>query len=68
VVARGELTMPALHGWLVERLPRYMVPRYLERRTEFPKTPSERIEKHVLSARGVDRHEVHEFESARATS
>ncbi len=52
VVAAGDLTMPALHAWLVERLPRYMVPRYLERCSEFPKTPSERIEKHKLATRG----------------
>jgi crotonobetaine/carnitine-CoA ligase len=65
IVASGELTMPALHAWLVERLPRYMVPRYLERCTEFPKTPSERIEKHRLAARGLERLEVHEFEPSR---
>ncbi len=65
VVARGELAMPALHAWLVERLPRYMVPRYLELCTEFPKTPSERIEKHRLAARGLERPEVHEFERSR---
>jgi carnitine-CoA ligase len=58
--------MPALHAWLTERLPRFMVPRHLERCAEFPKTPSERIEKHKLAAPGVERGEVHEFEPARA--
>ena len=65
VVTRTELTMTALHAWLVERLPRFMVPRYLERCAEFPKTPSERIEKHKLAATGVQREEVYEFEPAR---
>ena len=53
-VAAPEFTMPALHAWLAKRLPRFMVPRYPERCAEFPKTPSERIEKHKLAARGVE--------------
>jgi crotonobetaine/carnitine-CoA ligase len=32
-----------------------MVPRYLEFRSAFPKTPSERIEKYRLAAEGLDR-------------
>lgn len=67
VVVRGEATLHELHAWLVARLPRYMVPRYLERCEEFPKTPSERIEKHKLVARGLERPEVQEFEPARAS-
>jgi hypothetical protein len=31
-----------------------MVPRYLERRHGFPKTPSERVEKFKLADEGVD--------------
>lgn len=68
VVATGELTMPVLHAWLVERLPRFMVPRYLERREQFPKTPSERIEKHKLAAEGLEHEGVHECETAREHS
>ena len=68
VVTRGELTMTALHDWLVERLPRFMVPRYLERCAEFPKTPSERIEKHKLAAKGLERPEVHEFAPTRGAT
>jgi crotonobetaine/carnitine-CoA ligase len=68
VVTRGELTLPELHAWLVTRLPRFMVPRYLERCQEFPKTPSERIEKHKLAARGIERPEVREFVPVRASS
>jgi crotonobetaine/carnitine-CoA ligase len=47
-------TLEELHAWLVTKLPRYMVPRYLEQRDSFPKTPSERIEKFKLAADGVD--------------
>jgi crotonobetaine/carnitine-CoA ligase len=53
------------HAWLVENLPRYMVPRYLEYRTEFPKTPSLRIEKYKLTQEPVDRPEVFDAEAAR---
>lgn len=51
-----------LHAWIAENVPRYMVPRYLEFRAEFPKTPSERIQKYLLKALPVDRPEVHDFE------
>ncbi len=47
-----------LHSWLRDNLPRYMVPRYLERRSAFPKTPSERIEKYRLAELALDRAEV----------
>jgi crotonobetaine/carnitine-CoA ligase len=55
---RGEVDHAELHVWLVRNLPRYMVPRYLEFRTAFPKTPSERIEKYRLAAEPLDRPEV----------
>ena len=55
VVAQGGLELPALRAWLVENLPRFMVPRYLELRESFPKTPSERVEKYKLAAEGFDR-------------
>jgi carnitine-CoA ligase len=54
IVRAGGATLEELHAWMVSRLPRYMVPHYLERRTSFPKTPSERIEKFKLAAEGVD--------------
>lgn len=38
----------ALHAWLQERLPKFMVPRYIEFRDELPKTPSAKVEKHTL--------------------
>ena len=44
-----------------------MVPRYLEVRESFPKTPSERIEKYKLTADPVDRPEVFDAERGRTT-
>ncbi len=58
VVARGRLDLTELHGWLAEHLPRFMVPRYLETRSDLPRTPSQRVEKYKLVAEGVDRPEV----------
>ena len=49
-VGRGA----ARAGW-PSAAPRYMVPRYIELRDGFPKTPSERIEKYKLKAEGVER-------------
>jgi crotonobetaine/carnitine-CoA ligase len=51
-----------MHAWLTQNLPRFMVPRYLEVRESFPKTPSERIEKYKLTADPVDRPEVFDAE------
>jgi len=65
VVCQGEVEVVKLRGWLVENLPRFMVPRYLELRGSFPKTPSERIEKYRLAAEGVDRPEVHDGDADR---
>ena len=62
---RRGLDLAEYHGWLEQRLPRYMVPRYLELRPAFPKTPSERIEKYKLAQEGVDRAEVREFAPTR---
>jgi crotonobetaine/carnitine-CoA ligase len=56
------LGLEDLHAWLTENLPRFMVPRYLEVRASFPKTPSERIEKYKLTADPVDRPEVFDAE------
>jgi len=53
IVRDGAVSLEDLHAWLVTRLPRYMIPRYLERRDLFPKTPSERVEKFKLAGDGV---------------
>jgi hypothetical protein len=42
-----------------------MVPRYLERRDELPKTVSQRVEKYKLAAQPLDRPSVREFAPAR---
>jgi crotonobetaine/carnitine-CoA ligase len=59
----AELTAAELHDWLRGEAPRYMVPRYIELRERFPKTPSERIEKYKLQAEGVDRPGIHDAEA-----
>jgi crotonobetaine/carnitine-CoA ligase len=58
VVCSHELDLAEFHAWLTENLPRFAIPRYLEIRTEFPKTPSERIEKYKLKDLPLDRPEV----------
>ncbi len=63
VVLSSQTTVEVLHGWLSDNLPRYMVPRYLEIRESFPKTPSERVEKYKLKLEPVDRPEVFDAES-----
>ena len=63
VVCASTVTVEVLHGWLSENLPRFMVPRYLEIRESFPKTPSERVEKYKLKQEPVDRPGVFDAES-----
>jgi crotonobetaine/carnitine-CoA ligase len=58
-------SLPQLHAWLVDKLPRYMVPRYLQRRAAMPKTPTQKIEKFKLAAEGVDGPDVQAFELPR---
>jgi crotonobetaine/carnitine-CoA ligase len=57
VVARdgSDLTPPDLLEHCVQRMPRHMVPRYVEvRRVALPRTPSEKIAKEALRAEGVN--------------
>lgn len=44
----GTVSPETLHTWLTSRLPKFMVPRYIEFRDELPKTPSAKVEKHTL--------------------
>jgi carnitine-CoA ligase len=44
----GELTR-----FLIDRLPYFMVPRYIEQVAELPKTPTQKVHKHVLRDSGV---------------
>jgi crotonobetaine/carnitine-CoA ligase len=62
VVVRAPVRLEELYSWLIENLPRYMVPRYLEIRDSFPKTPSERIEKYKLRVEPLDRPSVFDAE------
>jgi carnitine-CoA ligase len=55
------IDLQELHQWLTANLPRFMVPRYLEQRAEFPRTPSQRVEKYKLAADAPDRAGVGEF-------
>lgn len=55
VVCSEALDLAEFHAWLTANLPRFMIPRYLEVRESFPKTPSERVEKYKLKAEPVDR-------------
>ncbi|MQA13037.1 MAG: AMP-binding protein [Pseudonocardiaceae bacterium] len=45
----------ALTRFLIDRLPYFMVPRYLEFAPELPKTPTQKVQKHLLRDSGVDR-------------
>jgi crotonobetaine/carnitine-CoA ligase len=58
VVVSETIELVEFHAWLTTNLPRFMVPRYLEIRAEFPKTPSERVEKYKLKEQPLDRPEV----------
>lgn len=66
VVVRDHLDLTELLAWLKENLPGYMFPRFVERRDSFPKTPSERIQKHLLVDQALDRPEVIDTEGDRA--
>lgn len=49
VLRSGDaISAPALFDWLSQRLPKFMVPRYIEFRESLPKTPSAKVEKHTL--------------------
>lgn len=62
VVLSEPAPVEDVHAWLAENLPRYMIPRYLEIRASFPKTPSERVEKYKLKEQPLDRPEVFDAE------
>jgi crotonobetaine/carnitine-CoA ligase len=47
-----ELTEPELAQYCAARLPSFMVPRYIEFVDDLPRTPTDKIAKHALRARG----------------
>ncbi len=57
VVARPgvDLDPAELYAFLRRRLPKFMVPRYLDLRSELPKTPTTRVQKYRLVEEGVTR-------------
>ncbi|MHB1088864.1 MAG: AMP-binding protein [Acidimicrobiales bacterium] len=61
VLTTNDLTLEELYAWMLEHLPRYMLPRFMERRDELPRTPSQRVEKYKLAKDALDRPEVREF-------
>jgi crotonobetaine/carnitine-CoA ligase len=49
----SELSAPQLVDYLAERIPRFMVPRYVEFAGELPKTPTQKVRKSELRELGV---------------
>ncbi|HWI54344.1 MAG TPA: AMP-binding protein [Desulfobacteria bacterium] len=49
----AKATAVDLIQWAEERIPYFMIPRYIEFYNDFPKTPTERVQKHILKAAGV---------------
>jgi len=50
----GQTVDPAaLIEFLIPRMPRFMVPRYIRILAELPKTPTQKVQKHLLRAEGV---------------
>lgn len=48
-----EILAPAFHGWLATKLPRFMMPRYIEIVAFLPYTATNKIEKSRLMAAGL---------------
>lgn len=48
-----SVTPEALIEWAEPRLPAFAVPRYIEFMAEFPKTPSEKVQKNLLRKTGI---------------
>ncbi len=60
-----RLDLASFHRSLCERLPKFMVPRYLEQRDQFPRTGTEKVEKFKLAREPLDRDRVEEFTPGR---
>ena len=39
--------------WAEDRMPYFMIPRFIEFYKSLPKTPTERVQKHILKSAGV---------------
>ncbi len=54
VLKESQVLAPEeLISFCEEKMPYYMVPRYVEFRTSFPRTPTERVEKYKLKSEGI---------------
>jgi crotonobetaine/carnitine-CoA ligase len=58
VVLEPEHTLEAadLVGFLIERMPRFMIPRYVEFMLDLPRTDTQKIRKVELRSRGINEH------------
>jgi carnitine-CoA ligase len=56
VVPRAGATIDPrqLIEYLVPRMPHFMVPRYLRIVDELPRTPTQKVQKHLIRADGID--------------
>jgi len=52
-VPGAEIDPVDIISFLTPRLPHFMVPRYIRFMAELPKTPTQKIEKHVLRSEGI---------------
>lgn len=53
LVPQATLAAPDLLGFLVARLPHFMVPRYVRFLRDLPKTPTQKVQKHILREAGI---------------
>ncbi|MHB8170989.1 MAG: ATP-dependent acyl-CoA ligase [Thermincolia bacterium] len=49
----AQLTPLELIKWVEQRMPYFMIPRFVEFYKGLPKTPTERVQKHILKSAGV---------------
>ena len=49
----GRFDPAQLIGYLVPRMPHFMIPRYVRVLAELPKTPTQKVQKHLLRSEGV---------------
>jgi crotonobetaine/carnitine-CoA ligase len=68
VILRRAISLDLLHAWLVDQLPRYMVPRFIEARTDFPRGLNQVVEKYQLAKEPLDRDSVKEYLPAKRKS
>ena len=52
-VAGRPIDSAALLEWLRPRLAHFMIPRYIRVMPELPKTPTQKVQKHLLRAEGI---------------